>query len=311
MSYLHTNQNKFPHIPYPSTANPKATVLTGGCGPCAALMIVENLTPSRYLMKDWIAWVISAGARVSGGTNMHTLAAAMAERFGFAVTKTTSEVDLAAHLRAGGMAVGNCGGAYGDWRGLFSTAGHFIAIVGITNDGHFIVLDPNWTANKFTNQSNALSRWRSQRAKQGPGSIVYVEAEYLHADTKTRTPSYYLFSLPSGKPANKKEETEVAKKIYKTLAEVPAWARKIVEVEMAIGVLKGASPDSLGITDADIKAMHYTFRHDPVYMTVEDVPEWGREFVREYVRLGKIKGTAPGRIALHYSTLRSLMIENA
>jgi len=309
VSYLPTNQNNFPHIPYPSKANPKATVLTGGCGPCAALMVLENMTPAKWLMKDWIAWVISVGARVSGGTNMHILSAAMAEKFGFIVTKTSDEAELAAHLRAGGKAVGNCGGANGDWRGLFSTAGHFFAIVGITKDGLYIVLDPNWTSNKFTNQSNSLSRWRSQRAKQGPGSIVYVEAQYLHTDTKTRTPSYYLFSLPKQK--SEKEEIEVADKIYKTIDDVPAWARKIVQAEMSIGVLKGASKNNLDITDADIKSMHYTYRHDPVYLTVEDVPDWGKSFVAEYVRKGKIKETSPGRIDLHYSTLRALIIENA
>ncbi len=109
MNYLLTNQNRFEHIPYPSPSHPNATVKSGGCGPCAALMVVENLTPSRYLMKDWIAWVISTGARVSGGTDMGKLARAMAAKFGFALKTTDSEAELAAHLKAGGMAVANVG----------------------------------------------------------------------------------------------------------------------------------------------------------------------------------------------------------
>ncbi len=309
MSYLHTNQNNFAHILYPSSAHPKATVCTSGCGPCAALMMVENMTNERRLMKDWISWVISVNARVAEGTDMAVLSAAMAKKFGFTVTKTSDESALAAHLKAGGMAIGNCGGSYGDWMGLFSTGGHFFAIVGYTSDGYYIVLDPAWTANKFTNQNNTLSRWRSKRVKSGPGGIIYVAAEYLNADTKTRTPSYYLFSLPDMKQSEK-EEPEVADKIYKTIDEVPGWAKSVVQKTIDLGVLKGANKDNLELTDADLKALHYTFRINEVYSTVEEVPEWGREFVRQYVAEGKIKGTGAGRIDLHYSTLRALMIEN-
>ena len=76
MSYLHTFQWKFGHIKYPSGSNPKATVSTSGCGPCSALMILENMTDQRYGMRDWINWVIGTGARVNGGTGMATLSKA-------------------------------------------------------------------------------------------------------------------------------------------------------------------------------------------------------------------------------------------
>ena len=112
MSYLHTFQWKFGHIKYPSGSNPKATVSTSGCGPCSALMILENMTDQRYGMRDWINWVISTGARVNGGTGMATLSKAMAKKFGFTVSTTSDENVLKNHLKQGGMAIGNCGGSY-------------------------------------------------------------------------------------------------------------------------------------------------------------------------------------------------------
>lgn len=50
MGYIHIFQWKFGNIKYPSSSNPNATVATSGCGPCAALMILENMTDQRYGM---------------------------------------------------------------------------------------------------------------------------------------------------------------------------------------------------------------------------------------------------------------------
>lgn len=240
MSYLHTFQWKFGHVKYPSPANPKATVATGGCGPCSALMIVENLTDKRFKMQDWINWVISTGARVSGGTDMRRLSKAMAKKYGFIVSTTSDETVLREHLRKGGMAIGNCGGSYGGWQGLFSTAGHFFTIVGYTGDGYYIVLDPNWTSNKFTNRNNSLSKWRSQHAVQGDGTMVYVNAANLNSDTKTRKPSYYLFSLPQQSHDNGKDEKDM--KRYQTIEELPNWAVDTVKKLVNLGYLKGDGP---------------------------------------------------------------------
>ena len=80
MGYIHIFQWKFGNIKYPSSSNPNATVATSGCGPCAALMILENMTDQRYGMQEWINWVISTGARVNGGTDMAVLSKAMAKK---------------------------------------------------------------------------------------------------------------------------------------------------------------------------------------------------------------------------------------
>lgn len=309
MFYLHTNQNNFGHIKYSHPSRPNATVATSGCGPCSALMIVENMTDTRYKMQDWINWVLSTGARVSSGTEMNILSAAMAKKFGFTVTKTNSETELKNHLMKGGMAIGNCGGAHGNWKGLFSTAGHFFTIIGYTNDGYFIVLDPNWTKNKFTNQANSLSKWRSQHAKQGSGTEVYVSESNLNEDTCTRNPSYYLFSLPS-KPAapkpetNYKEEMEDDEVIYKNLNEVPAWYLEAVQRRTIAGACDGKNiPESLarGWTVDD--------RMNPIYNNVDQVPSWGKATVTKLVEKGFLKGTGPG-LDITHEMLRLLVIQD-
>ena len=261
MSYLHTFQWKFGHIKYPSGSNPKATVSTSGCGPCSALMILENMTDQRYGMRDWINWVIGTGARVNGGTSMATLSKAMAKKSGFTVSTTSDENVLKNHLKQGGMAIGNCGGSYSGWRGLFSTAGHFFTIIGITDDDYFIVLDPNWTQNKFTNTGNSLSKWREQHAIQGEGTHVYVNATNLNADTKTRTPSYYLFSLPNQNHGNTpEEEEEEMEKVYHWTIELPDWARPAVQWALDHGICKGAAADDLDLTETQVKTLVFMYR---------------------------------------------------
>ena len=259
MSYLHTFQWKFGHIKYPSGSNPKATVSTSGCGPCSALMILENMTDKRYNMRDWINWVIGTGARVNGGTSMATLSKAMAKKFGFTVSTTSDESVLKNHLKRGGMAIGNCGGSYSGWRGLFSTAGHFFTIIGITDDHYFIVLDPNWTSNKFTNSGNSLSKWRKQHAIQGQGTHVFVNADNLNRDTKTRTPSYYLFSLPN-QESGKEEVEEEMEKVYHWTMELPDWARPAVQWALDHGICKGAAADDLDLTETQVKTLVFMYR---------------------------------------------------
>lgn len=303
MTYLHTNQNNFGNIAYPHPSKPNATVTTSGCGPCSALMILENLTPTRYKMQDWINWVLSTGARVSSGTDMGILAAAMVKKFGFIVTKTDDETVLKNHLKKGGMAIGNCGGEHGNWRGLFSTAGHYFTIVGYTGDGYFIVLDPNWTKNKFTNQANSLSKWRSQHAKQGSGTEVYVDASNLNEDTRTRTPSYYLFSLPS-KQVDPDKDMEDEEMIYKELSDVPAWYRDAVQRRIVAGACDGKNiPESLarGWTIDD--------RMNPIYNNIDQVPSWGKETVTKLVKNGYLKGDNAG-LDLTHEMLRLLVIQD-
>lgn len=224
MSYLHTNQNDFAHIPYPSKALPKATVKSGGCGACAGLMIVENLTEHRYKMADWIKWVISTGARVNGGTAMGTLSKALAKKYNFVLSHTSSEATLKEHLLGGGMAIAHVGGDYNGWKGLFSTDGHYVTIVDYDEScDAFVVLDPAWTKSKFKKGSSSLYTWRSKHIVKEVGTAVYVTATNLNADTKKNAPSYYLFSLTAEKETVEEDmDLKEFEKLYSDMA--AEWA---------------------------------------------------------------------------------------
>lgn len=305
MTYLKTNQNNFGYIKYPSSGNPKATVLTSGCGPCSALMILENMTENRFKMQEWINWVVSTGARVSGGTNMSTLSAAMAKKYGFTVTKTSDESTLRKHLQEGGMAIGNCGGKHGTWKGLFSTGGHYFTIAGYTKDGYYVILDPAWTKNKYTNQNNTLSKWRSQRVKSGGSGVVYVNAANLNEDTKTRTPSYYLFSLPA--PVKQTEPVEEEEMRYKTINDVPEVYRKAVQKRIDNGTLRGDGNGNINVYES--AAWQWTIADRGRYETLEDIPQGEfRDIIKELMDKGYIKGNGNGVLDLSKDMVRTYVI---
>lgn len=241
-AYLLTNQNNFSHIAYPSSSHPAATVKSGGCGPCAALMVVENLTANRYLMANWIKWVLSVGARSAGGTAMDVLGKAMAKKFALAYQTTDDPDVLMDHLKAGGMAVAHVAGAYGDWKGLFSTAGHFVTVLGLDSDGDVIVGDPDFRSGKFA--TGSLGEWRA-RYVEVEDQLVYVKKEYLQQDTLNREPHYYLFSqLNQGGSGEVAEERDR----YLTLADVPSWGAPTVEKLLTKGFLKGVDADQLDLS---------------------------------------------------------------
>ncbi len=252
MAFLLTNQNNFPHISYPSPSSSTATVKSGGCGPSAALMVVENLTSSRFLMADWIQWVISTGARVSGGTDMGTLAQALAKRFSFIYSTTSEENDLVAHVRAGGMAIANVGGAYGSWKGLFSTNGHYVTVLQVASDGRLVIGDPDFREGKYS--SGTLGKWRAQYVTVKDG-LVYVTQAVLHKDTLNRKPNYYLFALAAKNDEIKKEEGEDEMIRYATVTEVPTWGKATVEKLIQQGFLKGTGDGKLDISEDMLRVM--------------------------------------------------------
>lgn len=240
MDYLLTNQNNFSHIPYPCRSYPKATVKSGGCGACAALMMVENLTDKRYLMKDWIKWVMSVGGRVDGGTDMGVLSKAMAKEFEFTISTTDSESLLIEHVKKGGLAIAHVGGAYGDWKGLFSTNGHYIAVLGYA-DGMLVIGDPDYRIGKYT--SGGLGKWRSQYVEVEDG-LVYVKPDVLNLDTANRSPNYYLFNTME-------EKKDMG--IYVTFDDIPKWAKPTIQKLLDKGFLHGEGNGMLNLTETALK----------------------------------------------------------
>ncbi len=190
MSLKYFNQNDYSWVPYPSSELPNATVKSGGCGVCCAAMIVSSMTSNIVDPEAMAAYSIANGARVSGGTDMNTLADAICRDYGLTCETTSNESMLLEHLQSGGMAVANVGGDRSGWTGVFSNGGHFIVAAGY-NGYTVTIMDPGYYSGKFN------STGRSGKVIVD-GDLCYCDIAVLGEDTANRTPSYWLFSTVEG-----------------------------------------------------------------------------------------------------------------
>ena len=292
MKYLLTNQNNFGRIRYNWPGGSGKTVKSSGCGACSALMIVENMTEHRYKMQDWINWVLSTGARVNGGTDMTLLSRKLAEKYGFEVTVTSSETALKKHLQSGGMAIANVGGKRSGWAGLFSTAGHFITVLGLTSDGRFVIGDPDMRWGKFN------TSFRRNKVVVN-GDLVYVDANNLHKDTLARTPNYYLFTKKT-----KQEETEMR---YQTYDALPNWGKEAAKYYMDKGSLKGDEKGNLDLSYDMLRLLCITC--PKIYDTVDECPVYAQPTIQKLVDTGVLKGDQNGKLGLTLEMIRMFCIE--
>ena len=155
MSYVYIQQNGTlgASIPYPSPAHPSATVATSGCGVCASLMALMNLTKYKVSLKNWTKALRDAGCRANEGTDMDAVCAYMKKKYGIAFTKTTDIDKLVAWMKKGYGAIANVGA-----KGYFSSDGHFVYVAGIEKNGKLIILDPYYYSDKWTSTVNGINR---------------------------------------------------------------------------------------------------------------------------------------------------------
>ncbi len=210
MTFKYFNQNNYANVPYPSPQLPKATVKSGGCGAVCASMIVSNLTHQTVDPRAMAAYAIRKGARVTGGTDMNTLAKALRQDYGLPFTTTNNESVLLDHLRGGGMAVTNVGGNRTGYKGVFSDGGHYIVVAGLESDGRLIVLDPGLYPGKF-NLSGRVGKVKVV------GNYCITDINVLGKDTENRSPAYWLFE--------------------RKVEEVPEWMKKIIDDALAAGLI--------------------------------------------------------------------------
>ena len=156
--YYYLNQTNYPHVAYPTLTDlpelmrADSTVRSAGCGLCSASMVVTNLTGREFSLIDCLELSLAVGANHSPGTDMDLLAPYVAERFDLDLVATDDPELLREHLKRGGMAVANVTGDRPEDShvGLFSHGGHYVAVVGIEEDGEtVIVLDPSQLPDKF------------------------------------------------------------------------------------------------------------------------------------------------------------------
>ena len=182
------NQNDYGSIPYPGPTAPNATIKSGGCGVCCIATVLSffGFNESEHQPPELSKTFRNRGARVAGGTDMHKAAKIVCELGGLVCTTTSSEIELTAHLKSGGIAIANVGGNRSGYTGVFSTEGHYICVVGLSGDNYQIYDVGDYSA-KYN------SSYRQSKVVRS-GKLLLCTPAVLHKDTENRTPNYYLFS---------------------------------------------------------------------------------------------------------------------
>lgn len=175
------NQNGYAHLKYAAPGYESATVKSGGCGVCAAVNAVGALTGKQVPVREMRDLALTCGARVSGGTDMKRLCAALEKNYGLRCTLSNSLSQLKAHLEQGGAAVCNTAG-----KGMFSTGGHYVVALGLL-DGKVCLADPGMYAGKYGTA-------RRRAAVTVSGDLLLCDPAVLDADCVGRWPRYYLLS---------------------------------------------------------------------------------------------------------------------
>lgn len=174
------------------------SIYNSGCGPATLANALMVLGIANITVKDACAFAVSCKARVEGGTDMHKLLDAASKKWKVTYTTTSSNVKLAAHLRAGGVAVMNQGSKYK----VFSNGGHYVLAAAIDSADRVTVIDSYWNTNKYRT-------WPAYHAKSKALSRCFVRTplEWCSKATTDRNPSYYLISRTQ-KNDNKKVQVE-------------------------------------------------------------------------------------------------------
>ena len=187
------NQTNYPHVPYPTLTDlpelgrSDTTVRDAGCGLCASCMVVENMTGREFPLIDCLELSINVNANHSPGTDLTVLGPYIAERFDLDLVITDDPELLRAHLKKGYMAVACSAGdrPEEDYIGVFSHGGHFIAVVGIEEDGeHITVLDPSLMPDKYQEDG------RRDKVIVN-GNVLHTTMKVLAEDCRYREIKYY------------------------------------------------------------------------------------------------------------------------
>lgn len=177
--YCRQTTNVCKGIPYPSAAHPyrygvSGCVYVSGCGVCASLMVLRNMTTRVYDTKAWTRLCLAMGARAAEGTDLGVVAAYMKKQYGISYSVTNSLDKLVSHLKKGYKAIINVSGG---GKMLFSDSGHYVFAGGIDSSGNLIVLDPYWYSGKFTLTANRRKYCKVKNERE-----IYVQPGALKSD---------------------------------------------------------------------------------------------------------------------------------
>lgn len=92
------------------------------------------------------------------------------------------------------------------------------------------------------------------------------------------------------------------------LADVPAYWREDVAQLVREGAICGDGKHQVEKRDSQIAAMVAMKRHsekqDPIYRTINEVPEWGRSYVQALIDSGKLSGESVSEDGTHILNIR-------
>ncbi len=124
----------------------------------------------------------------------------------------------------------------------------------------------------------------------------------------------YGFRQDVYKAMHSTEEEEEDMTRYRTIEEVPTWARGTIKEMMDAGLISGTGGGNLGLSD-DMLRMLYIMWHarDTRYGRivdgkVMDVPAWAQAAVQKLVDDGALAGVGDGKLDLSLDMLRTMIV---
>ena len=232
------------------------SIYNSGCGPSSLANALMVLGIADISVKEACAFAISCNARIkNAGTDMRKLLDAAAKKWSITYTTTSSNAALAAHLRAGGVAIMNQGNSYR----VFSNGGHFVVAAEIDNNNRVTVIDSYWNGTKY-------KTWPKYHAESKVLSRCFVRTplDWCGKATVDRNPSYYLISKKADK---KMQSNQTAKKeegddmiYYKSIGDVPAAYRPSVQKLIDKGIIKGTGNGTLNISEDNCRMIVWNDR---------------------------------------------------
>lgn len=160
------------------------SVYNSACGPASLCNALRAAGIADVGLLTMCKLAVSCKARVDGGTDMGTLLYAASKKYGFTYSMTSKNVDLLAHLQAGGTAILHGGSVYP----LFANGGHFVAAVAASGDV-ITVIDSYWYDGKYT--ATAI---RKNNVKVIAKGVIQTSLTQCGKATIDRAPSYYLIT---------------------------------------------------------------------------------------------------------------------
>ena len=133
---------------YSSVDNPEQTIGSSGCAPTSMAMVASSLTGKDVLPSEVADYNLENGYRSPEDGTKHEAFQPYAESKGITVEPLETEIDaiiafFEKHKKAGKQGYIIASGKDKIPKTPFTTAGHFIVIYGVSDDGDLLVADPN------------------------------------------------------------------------------------------------------------------------------------------------------------------------